>query len=175
MSLWKGNITQLKVDCIVNAANEKLQGGGGVDGAIHKAAGPQLKLACQQYAPCATGDAIITAGFHLPAQYVIHTVGPKNKDKSKLAKCYEHSLQIAKLQANITSVAFPCISTGIYGYPNIDAAHVALSVTRNWLESKQNLATIDRIIFCTLQNLDYSIYQKLMANIYFPCKVAPNM
>ena len=169
VSLLQGDITQLQVDCIVNAANENLQGGGGVDGAIHKAAGHRLKVACQQYAPCAAGNAIITPGFDLPAKYVIHTVGPKDRDQLKLTKCYENSLQIATLQSNIRSIAFPCISTGIYGYPNEDAAHIALSVTRKWLESKQNLASIDCIIFCTYQQLDYSIYKRFMGNIYFPC------
>ena len=166
VSLWQGDITKLALDCIVNAANKTLLGGSGVDGAIHKAAGDHLKEACKQYAPCKIGNAVKTPGFKLYSSHVIHTVGPQDKNESKLRECYENSLKIVFDEDNLRSIAFPCISTGVYGYPNEGAAHVALSVTRKWLQ--KNSSHVDRIIFCTYDDIDFQIYKKFMANIYFP-------
>ncbi|NLA92468.1 MAG: O-acetyl-ADP-ribose deacetylase, partial [Spirochaetales bacterium] len=138
IELIQGDITKLKVDAIVNAANSTLLGGGGVDGAIHAAAGPQLYAACLKLGGCATGEAKSTFGFKLPAKYVIHTVGPvwrggKREEALKLAACYQNSLKSA-LEIGAKSIAFPAISTGVYGYPPLEAAKVALSTVKSFLE-----------------------------------------
>lgn len=164
VSLFEGDITSLEIDSIVNAANNRLLGGGGVDGAIHKAAGNELKAECATLGGCETGDAKITGGYKLPAKYVIHTVGPIGEKPDKLASCYRTSLNLVK-ENNLRSVAFPCISTGVYGYPNDKAAHVAIEVVRKWLD--ENSSSVDRVIFCLFLKEDVKIYHRLMAN-YFP-------
>ncbi len=157
----QGDITQLEVDAIVNAANETLLGGGGVDGAIHRAAGPGLKEYCAKLGGCPTGEAKITPGFKLPAKYVIHTVGPvwrggKANEAALLASCYRHSLELA-LAHGIKTMAFPSISTGAYGYPKEEAAKIAIAVMREY-ESK-----FDEIIACCFSAADKAVYERLLA------------
>jgi len=171
VALWQGDITKLEIDAIVNAANERCLGGGGVDGSIHSAAGPTLVQECKLLNGCQTGQAKLTSGHKLPAKHVIHTVGPRGLDPVKLKECYENSLKIAQ-DNNIESIAFCCISTGVFGYPNRDAAHVGLTTARKWLENEGN--TIDKIIFCTYLSEDFEIYEELMARFYFPCLVNEN-
>ncbi|XP_017318954.1 ADP-ribose glycohydrolase MACROD2 isoform X2 [Ictalurus punctatus] len=170
VSLYKGDITILEVDAIVNAANSSLLGGGGVDGCIHRAAGHYLYEECHSLNGCETGKAKITCGYDLPAKYVIHTVGPIARgnvgmvQKADLASCYKSSLKLVK-DYSLRSVAFPCISTGIYGFPNEPAADIALNTVRDWLE--ENRDKIDRIIFCVFLENDYGIYNRKMSD-YFP-------
>ncbi|XP_068422260.1 ADP-ribose glycohydrolase MACROD2 isoform X2 [Eschrichtius robustus] len=170
VSLYRGDITLLEVDAIVNAANASLLGGGGVDGCIHRAAGPCLLAECRNLNGCETGHAKITCGYDLPAKYVIHTVGPiarghiNGSHKEDLANCYKSSLKLVK-ENNIRSVAFPCISTGIYGFPNEPAAIIALSTIKEWLAKNQR--QVDRIIFCVFLEVDFKIYKKKMSE-FFP-------
>ncbi|KAK4288854.1 hypothetical protein Pmani_038146 [Petrolisthes manimaculis] len=142
ISVVIGDITTLEVDAIVNAANNSLLGGGGVDGAIHRAAGHSLYQECRALGGCDTGDAKITAGYHLPARYVIHTVGPMGEKPSLLESCYRRSLQTA-VDNNVRTIAFPCISTGVYGYPNDAAVKVVLPIIRTMLEA--NPDAFDRV------------------------------
>jgi O-acetyl-ADP-ribose deacetylase (regulator of RNase III) len=139
IELERGDITAMAVDAIVNAANSALAGGGGVDGAIHRAAGPELKAASLAQAPCPTGEARITPGFRLPARFVVHTVGPVwsgggHEEAALLARCYTRSLDLAA-EAGARSIAFPAISTGVYGYPREAAARVAVDAVRGWVEA----------------------------------------
>ncbi|KAI9206060.1 uncharacterized protein BJ171DRAFT_399094, partial [Polychytrium aggregatum] len=159
-----GDITRLEVDCIVNAANSTLLGGGGVDGAIHRAAGRELLAECRTLKGCPAGLAKITKGYRLPAKHVIHTVGPMNKSSSVLTSCYKTCLQLAQ-QHGLRTIAFPCIATGVYGYPNQAAARVALNTARKWLDAHPD--SIDRIIFCLFLDIDISIYSQLCVE-YFP-------
>lgn len=157
----QGDITALNVDAIVNAANETLLGGGGVDGAIHRAAGPELKAHCARLGGCPTGEAKITPGFKLPAKYVIHTVGPvwhggKSNEAALLANCYRNSLELA-LKNGVKTIAFPSISTGAYGYPKDEAARIAISVMREY-EDK-----FDEIIACCFGSGDKTLYEKILA------------
>jgi O-acetyl-ADP-ribose deacetylase len=163
IEIIQGDITRLKVDAIVNAANTSLLGGGGVDGAIHRAAGPELLAECRTLNGCPTGEARITKGYNLPAKYVIHTVGPvwhggNSGEPQKLASCYRQSLELAE-KNNLTSVAFPNISTGVYGYPKKEAATIAVREVRNFLEEANS---INRVIFCIFDEENYQIYQEFL-------------
>ncbi|XP_034037694.1 ADP-ribose glycohydrolase MACROD1 isoform X3 [Thalassophryne amazonica] len=161
ISLYSGDITKLEIDAIVNAANNSLLGGGGVDGAIHRAAGPLLKKECASLHGCETGQAKITCGYGLPAKYVIHTVGPiavagvGEQQKSALRSCYKKCLETAT-KNGVRSVAFPCISTGIYGYPPEQAVHVALATVREYLDEHHD--KVDRVIFCVFLPMDKELY-----------------
>lgn len=164
VSLWTGDITQLEIDAIVNAANSTLRGGGGVDGVIHRAAGPLLKEECITLKGCATGEAKITGGYKLPAKYVIHTVGPQGEKPVLLQNCYNNSLSVL-VSVKLRTVAFPCISTGLYGYPIEPAAHVALGTVRKFLSQCPD--DIDRVVFCVFLQEDVKVYETLM-QAYFP-------
>jgi O-acetyl-ADP-ribose deacetylase (regulator of RNase III) len=165
IELFKGDITKLNVDAIVNAANTSLLGGGGVDGAIHKAAGPQLLQECRNLGGCKTGQAKITKGYLLPAKFVIHTVGPvwsgggKNEN-DLLALCYENSFRVAEVY-NIKTIAFPNISTGVYGFPKISAAAIALNTVK---ELAKNSTVIEKVIFAIFDDENYTIYKGLIKN-----------
>ncbi|KAJ1667470.1 O-acetyl-ADP-ribose deacetylase macrod2 [Coemansia sp. RSA 1813] len=156
ISIWKGDITTLEVDAIVNAANESLLGGGGVDGAIHRAAGPQLLEACRALHGCKTGQAKITPGFKLPAKYVIHTVGPIGEKRDLLASAYTESLKVA-MENNVRTIAFPCISTGVYGYPAEAASIVAKQAVSNWTNSYPD--ALDRVVFCMFNEKSERCYK----------------
>jgi O-acetyl-ADP-ribose deacetylase (regulator of RNase III) len=151
IEIAQGDITRLKVDVIVNAANSSLLGGGGVDGAIHRAAGPELLAECRTLGGCPTGEAKITQGYRLPAQHVIHTVGPvwhgggRNED-SLLASCYRNSLALAKAQG-LKTIAFPSISTGAYGFPLERAARIALREIRTFLDREPEFGTVYCVCF----------------------------
>jgi len=164
--LYRGDITTLEIDAIVNAANERLMGGGGVDGSIHRAAGYQLKDACRSIGFCPTGKAVITKGFFLPADYIIHTVGPIGHYKQLLYSCYQECFD-RMLENNLKTIAFCCISTGIYGFPNDDAARIALTVTRERLEQHPK-NEIELVIFCCFLLKDVEIYERYMTKQFFP-------
>lgn len=160
----KANIVTLSVDAIVNAANASLLGGGGVDGAIHRAAGPALLEACRLLGGCETGQAKITGGYRLPARFVIHAVGPvwrggASGEPELLAACYRNSLALAAERA-LTSVAFPAISTGVYGYPVGLAAEVAITTVRAFVAESEHPA---EVIFCCFSDGDRDLYASLLA------------
>lgn len=163
-----GDITEVKVEAIVNAANESLLGGGGVDGAIHRVAGPKLRKECAKLKGCKTGEAKITKGYNLPAKYVIHTVGPvyglKNFDKKilELKSCYQKSLDLAK-KNGIHSIAFPSISTGYYGFPHELACDLACFSVQQWLLFNRDYDI--EIIFCCYDPLTFSLYNEKVSNI----------
>ena len=159
IDIIEGDITQLTVDAIVNAANKSLLGGGGVDGAIHRAAGPRLLEETRTLGGCETGEAKISGGYRLPARHVIHTVGPvwhggTNREPELLADCYRNSLALA-VKHGLRTIAFPSISTGIYSYPIEKAAPIALRTVKAFLEENPS---IEKVIFCTFGNRDYQVY-----------------
>jgi O-acetyl-ADP-ribose deacetylase len=160
IQIVQGDITRLDVDAIVNAANQSLLGGGGVDGAIHRAAGPALLDECRKLGGCATGQARITRGHRLLARHVIHTVGPvyrggNRREAESLGSCYRESLRLAA-EAKLRTVAFPCISTGIYGYPKAEACRIALAAAIEWLGT-HDLPT--SVTFCCFEHEDIELYR----------------
>jgi len=164
ISVVEGDLTRLKVDAIVNAANSSLLGGGGVDGAIHRAAGPELLEECRGLGGCPTGQAKMTAGYRLPARHVIHTVGPVwhgggRGERELLASCYGESLRLAS-EAGLTSVAFPCISTGVYRYPKGEACDAAVTAVLTWLAAHELPQTV---IFCCFDAGDARRYRERLS------------
>ena len=159
----QGDITKLDCDGIVNAANRSLLGGGGVDGAIHRAAGPELLAECRTLHGCRTGEAKITKGYRLKAKYIIHTVGPiysgTAEDAAQLADCYRNSLDLAK-EHDVHSIAFPAISTGVYGYPLEDATEIAVKTVAQWLEAHAYYAM--QVIFCCFDARTEQVYRTIM-------------
>jgi O-acetyl-ADP-ribose deacetylase (regulator of RNase III) len=165
ISVLKADITTLKVDAIVNAANTTLLGGGGVDGAIHRAAGSELLEFNKKLGGCKTGEAKISPGFKLPAKYIIHTVGPvwqdgNNNEDKLLANCYYNSLKLA-VENKIKSIAFPAISTGVYGFPVERATKIAIKTTRKFLEDNNQ---IEEIIFVCFDDKTYQAYNNFLEN-----------
>ena len=160
--LVRGSVVFMDTDAIVNAANRTLLGGGGVDGAIHSAAGPQLLEECMTLGGCATGDAKITKGYRLKAKYVIHTVGPvyhgRADDARLLSSCYSRSMDLA-LENGCRSIAFCCISTGVYGYPLEEASRIAVATVSKWLTDHPDCGI--RVFFCCYSQTEYEVYKEI--------------
>jgi len=167
MEVTEGDITKLDVDAIVNAANESLLGGGGVDGAIHAAAGIELQAECRLIGGCPTGEARITRGYKLPARHIIHTVGPiwhggDRGEDGLLESCYRNSLALAR-EASVKTIAFPAISTGVYHFPMARAAHIAVATVADELE--RDRAGIERVIFCTFGAESTAAYRTALEDL----------
>ncbi|MCU0460572.1 MAG: O-acetyl-ADP-ribose deacetylase [Bacteroidales bacterium] len=163
LEIIKGDITHINVDAIVNAANASLRGGGGVDGAIHKAAGPELLSECEKLNGCDTGEAKITGGYNLKAKYIIHTVGPVwfggyRDEPEQLASCYQSSLKLAK-DKKVRTIAFPGISTGVYGFPKDLAAVIAINETRRFLLKN---SYPERVIFVAFDDESFEAFRKIL-------------
>jgi len=163
IELYQGDITKIEVDAIVNAANKSLLGGGGVDGAIHKAAGPELKEETKTLNGAETGEAKMTKGYKLPAKYVIHTVGPVYNDGTKgedelLKSCYENSMDIAA-KNDMKTMAFPAISTGVYGYPIEEATNIAIDTVKEKLKEHSD---IEKVYLVTFSDEDYNVYDNTL-------------
>ena len=163
IEIEKGDITRLRIDAIVNAANTSLLGGGGVDGAIHRAAGPKLLEECRTLNGCLTGEAKITKGYNLPAKYVIHTVGPvwnggSYNEEALLSECYKNTFRLAA-ENNIKSIAFPAISTGVYNFPLEQATKIAIRETKEFLGRNKS---IKKVIFVCFDENTYQIYKKYL-------------
>jgi O-acetyl-ADP-ribose deacetylase (regulator of RNase III) len=165
IDVQQGDIVRLEVDAIVNAANTSLLGGGGVDGAIHRAAGPELLAECRTLGGCPTGEARITKGYKLPARHVIHTVGPvysgRPQDARLLTSCYQNSLKLAR-ENKVGSIAFPAISCGVYGYPIEDASKIAFSTC---LEFIQQTGTPDQVLFVLFSEGDRMVYERYLRTL----------
>lgn len=165
IQIMKGDITRLEhTDAIVNAANSSLLGGGGVDGAIHRAAGPELLHECRKLNGCRTGEARITKGYRLPCRYVIHTVGPvwqggKRGEAELLKNCYLHSLELA-VKNGVSSIAFPAVSTGVYGYPKEQAAIIAVHTVQDFCE--KHPGQLDCVVFVLFDEASYRIYERIL-------------
>lgn len=166
IEILQGDITRLEVDAIVNAANNRLLGGGGVDGAIHRAAGPELLAECRELGGCPTGEARITKGYRLPARHVIHTVGPvyrgRPEDARLLAGCYTSSLTLAA-ERQLAAIAFPAISCGVYGYPLADACKIAIDTTLAFLEKHPEIQRVVFVLFSESDRQTYSAYRQRLA------------
>jgi O-acetyl-ADP-ribose deacetylase (regulator of RNase III) len=165
IEVLRGDITCLQLDAIVNAANTSLLGGGGVDGAIHRAAGPGLLNECREIGGCPTGEARITRGYNLPAEYVIHTVGPiysgRAQERTLLSSCYLNSLELA-VKNNITSIAFPAISCGVYGYPITEACKIAVDTTCDFLKDN---SMIKKVVFILFSKKNHAVYQEYLKSL----------
>ena len=167
IEIIEGDITKQQVDAIVNAANQSLLGGGGVDGAIHRAAGPELLEECRKIGGCPTGEARVTKGYKLPAKWVIHTVGPiwrggNNNEDQLLASCYQNSLKAA-VEIGAKTVAFPSISTGAYGFPLERATKIALTETKKFLEKDQS---IEKVVFVCFGTQAFDTYNKIFDQVF---------
>lgn len=163
VSVYEGDIRVLEIDAIVNAANNSLLGGAGVDGAIHKGAGPMLLEENRTHGGCPDGEAIPSGGYELPAKYVISTVGPRGENPEMLQRAYRNCLS-KMIELDLRTIAFPCISTGIYGYPNASACNVALRTTREFLEEHHQ--KVERIIFCLFLPKDVTLYKQRLSHIF---------
>lgn len=163
IKVQKGDITEINVDAIVNAANSSLLGGGGVDGAIHRKGGPQILAECRKIGGCPTGEAVITRGGMLPAKFVIHTVGPvwsggNHNEKDLLANAYRNSLKLAE-QQQLTTIAFPNVSTGVYGFPKDKAAEIAVSTVKHYMQTAKSLK---EVIFVCFDDENFNLYTRLL-------------
>jgi len=162
IEIKQGDITKLHVNAIANAANTSLLGGGGVDGAIHRAAGPELLAECRTIGGCPTGEARITKGYNLPAHHVIHTVGPvysgRSEDAGLLSSCYSNSLRLA-VENSIAEIAFPAISCGVYGYPINEACRIAVDTTCSFLRENKSII---KVIFILFSKADYEVFQNYL-------------